>query len=237
MSLSLVKSWRKCVEITCTKLGEKKRETWHIFWAIPSISGKKRASTAFFFFLLHVFFYCLAEIFFFFFFLSFIMRKKSALSTFHYLWTCFFGEGNHLSISLGRSRWDKKVFFARKFGILKHTVHVWIQPCWDFSWCHSKALNVQCTALKWGNTERAHNTGGYLLISLMATSVSRKTRACTFLTQFCVLLFVFYTVQNGWFLPVLLHVAHRSSVTSNRKFFFCVSVVIAMIDCHVFHFF
>lgn len=166
------------------------------------------------------FFYCLAELFFSFFFFKFHNEKEICLINISLSLDLFFGEGNQLSISLGRSRWDKKVFFARKFWILKHTVHVWIQPCWDFSWCHSKALNVQWTALKWGNTERAHNTAGYLLISLMATSVSRKTRACTFLTQFCVLLFVFYTVQNGWFLPVLLHVAHRSSVTSNRKFFF-----------------
>lgn len=136
-------------------------------------------------------FYCLAEIFFSFFFFKFHNEKEICLIHISLSLDLFFGEGNQLSISLGRSRWDKKVFFARKFWILKHTVHVWIQPCWDFSWCHSKALNVQWTALKWGNTERAHNTGGYLLISLMATSVSRKTRACTFLTQFCVLLFVF----------------------------------------------
>lgn len=152
---------------------------------------KKRTSTAFFFFFCFMsIFYCLAEIFFSFFFFKFHNEKEICLINISLSLDLFFGEGNQLSISLGRSRWDKKVFFARKFWILKHTVHVWIQPCWDFSWCHSKALNVQWTALKWGNTERTHNTGGYLLISLMATSVSRKTRACTFLTQFCVL-FVF----------------------------------------------
>lgn len=152
--------------MTCTKLSGKKRETTYFEQYPPFLEKKKHVLL----FLHRVFFFCsLAEIFFH----SSRMRKKSALSTFHYLWTCLLGKET-IKYQFGKVT-------LRQEGVCQKVLDfnancLCLNSCWDFSWCHPKAPYVQWTALKWGNTERAHNTGSYMLISIMATSVLQENK-------------------------------------------------------------